>query len=105
MPKRTNDFQRLVLLIEQQVQPKGFTVEESAEVIDRSMGEVREIDVLITGKLGGHSVSIAVEAIDHSRPPSVEWIDRMVGKYLHQTLPVNKVVAVSRAGFTKAARE
>jgi len=100
MPQRSNDFQRLVALIEGQLASDETAVTESKLVLDTA-GIEREIDISIEGALGGHAVSIAVETRDRSRPADVTWIDDLVGKYRH--LPIDKVVAVSRLGFTSNA--
>lgn len=99
MPQRTNEFQQLILQIERQLSPSA-TITESLLVLD-STGDQREIDVAIETQSGAHSITIAVESRDHSRPADITWIDQLHGKY--RDLKVNKVVAVSRNGFTDAA--
>jgi hypothetical protein len=103
MPKRTNEFQSIVKYIYSQVVPAGGQVIESACLRERGNGAAREIDILIEHKIAGHSVRIAVEARDHARDQTVEWIDSLIGKY--STLPVDLVVAVSSKKFSLAAKE
>lgn len=100
MPARSNAFQRLIFAIEQTLAPTGVVVTESKILIDRD-GASREVDVLIEGGVSAHPVRIAIECRDRRRPADVTWIDELHGKY--RDLPVNKVVAVSRTGFTAAA--
>ncbi len=64
-------------------------------------GEPREIDILIEHKVGPHQVRIAIECRGHARRQGLEWIESLVGRYEH--LPVHKVIAVSRSGFTRSA--
>jgi hypothetical protein len=45
MPRRTNDFQKLVFQIERQLAPLGAVVEESAMLPERGTGDLREVDV------------------------------------------------------------
>jgi hypothetical protein len=101
MPKRTNDFQSLVTLIERQLAPSGTRVTESKLIRDPRENEEREIDIFIEAQAGVHRISIGVECVDRKRKASVEWIDKIIGKY--RNLPVAKIIAVSRAGFTKSA--
>ena len=101
VPPRTNPFQSLIAFIERAVAPTGAKVTESALVDERASEIERETDVMITAEIGKHPVKIAVECRDHESPQDVTWIDSLIGKY--QTLPVDKVVAVSRSGFTTAA--
>ena len=99
MPKRTNDFQQLVYMIQMALAPAGAKITESA--IDDGM---REIDVLIESSVGPYSIKIAVEAKDEKRPLDVTVIEQMIGKYQSAGgVPVNKVVVVARNGFSSTA--
>ena len=44
---------------------------------------------------------IAIECRDHRRGSDLKWIDELIGKY--NSLPVDRIVAVSRQGFSKSA--
>ena len=101
MPKRSNDFQRLITAIERQLAPLGAVVTESKLIKERDSATEREIDIGIESTLGQHAVLIAIECRDHKRPADILWIDQLIGKY--RDLPVEKIVAVSRSGFTKSA--
>jgi len=102
MPKRTNAFQRLVALIEAQLQPLGVEVTESKEFRDSITGKVREVDIAIETKVGVHPVAIGIECIDRKRPAPVTWIEQIHDR--SQTLEgLHKTVAVSRSGFTGPA--
>lgn len=100
MPKRTNPFQHLVALIERQLASDSQRVEESALLRDPRTGDERETDIAIYATVGAHEVVVAIECQDRSRPAGVQWIDQLVGKY---SLTGYRVVAVSRAGFSKNA--
>ncbi|MCZ8203730.1 MAG: restriction endonuclease [Gemmatimonas sp.] len=60
-----------------------------------------EIDVLLEAAVGPRKLRIAIECRDHKRPATKEWINEIVGKYA--VLPIDRVIAVSRSGFTKGA--
>ncbi len=102
MPQRTNEFQKLVFLIEQAAARAGARVTESALVVDKITGATREVDVLIQFFEGPHAVTVAVECTSGERPATVEWVEQMFQK--HSTLPTDKLVLVARAGFTDSAR-
>ncbi len=102
MPKRTNDFQALIDLVERQLAAPGVRVVESEMLADRLTGERREVDVCIHAVVSGKKVTLALECRDHKRKADQVWIDSLRGKYLN--LPVDKVIAVARAGFAKTAR-
>lgn len=103
MPKRTNQFQKLVTYIAEQIAPSGGTVTESALLDEVGIhGKIqREVDVLIEVNAGIAPIRIAIECRDRKPKDDIKWIDELIGKY--RNLPINKVVAVSRAGFSKSA--
>jgi len=102
MPKRTNEFQRIVAYIYSQIVPAGGRVTESAFLREDGTGEPREVDVLIEHNIAGHDIKIAVECRDYTRDQNLEWIDNLIGKYSHLT--ANKVVAVSSSPFSEASK-
>lgn len=100
MPKRTNDFQRIVFLI-QKILGDRAVVQESALLKDRETGNDVEVDILIRGDVAGTTVVIGVECVDRSRPSDIEWVRSMLKK--HEDLPIDKPIFVSKAGFTRQA--
>ncbi|WP_293862562.1 restriction endonuclease [uncultured Alsobacter sp.] len=102
MPKRTDDFQKVVRSLYEAIVPAGGTVTESAMVPERIGGAMREIDILVNFPAIGHSHSVAIECRKRGREQTIEWIDGLIGKY--SNLPVDKVIAISASPFTKAAR-
>lgn len=101
MPKRTNDFQRLIYLVRVNL-AQGATVTESKMFTDRLTKRKREVDVCIEGHIGGHPVVVSVECRDHKRAADVQWVDAMKTK--HERLPTNALILASRSGFTPEAR-
>ena len=101
MPKRSNDFQKLVTFIYEKISPLGGSVKESGMVLDVEAQSEREVDILIECNVAGHKIKIAIECRDRGRKDSVEWIDCIIGKT--KSLDVDKEVAVSNSGFSKAA--
>jgi hypothetical protein len=103
MPRRSNEFQRLVRVIYEQLVPEGATVRESALVKERDSEVLREVDILIELPVADVTVRLAVECRDHSRPADIGWIDELIGKY--RDLPIDRVIAVSRLGFYGTVEE
>jgi len=102
MPKRTNDFQELVALVQKALAPKGATVIESAMEPVPGLTEPREIDILIESDFGPYRVKVAVEATGRSRKLDNETFGKILSKYAIQGgVKVDKVVIVTSAGFTK----
>jgi len=101
MPKRSNDFQKLVYLIHHQL-AEGATVTESKFLYDRASNANREVDIVIDAHIGDYSLMIGVECQGRGRVASVEWVEQMAAK--HETLPTDKLILVSQSGFSEAAR-
>jgi hypothetical protein len=101
MPIRTNEFQRLIAVIQSHLDP-GSTVTESAMLTDVSTGSKREVDVVVSGRVGGQAVTVSIECRDRARRPDVTWVDEMQTK--HSRLPTNVLVLVSHTKFTVEAK-
>ena len=102
MPKRTNKFQKLITAIHACVTNK-VCVEESAFLVDRETGKEREVDILIKSQLGDYPVVLSIEVTNRSRRAGSGWVEEMAGK--HQALLTDKLVLVSKSGFTKPAMQ
>lgn len=100
MPSRSNQFQRLVLLINCCLAGDA-RVTESAMVPDKITGEPREVDVLIATSASGYDVHIAIEVVAQGRKAGTPWIESMHSK--HSSLPTNKLILVAERGFTSPA--
>jgi hypothetical protein len=100
MPKRSNEFQRIVFLIQRQLAGDA-TVTESKMLPNRDAGDFSEVDVVIETAIGGIPLTIGVECQGRGRSATVEWVQQAYGK--HRSLPINKTVLVAEAGFSKRA--
>ncbi|ARO87967.1 hypothetical protein EBAPG3_009415 [Nitrosospira lacus] len=101
MPQRTNDFQQLIAMIYSLIVADNGTVTESAMVLDKDSETLREVDILIAHRHANHDFRVMIECRDRSRKDTVAWIDELIGKA--NSLQVDKVVAVSKEGFTISA--
>jgi hypothetical protein len=61
MPKRTNDFQKLIRMLTQLL-GDNVVVEESKMLTDLVSGEPRQVDIYAEGTFAGHTVNIASSA-------------------------------------------
>jgi hypothetical protein len=80
----------------------GVTVTESKFLYDAQSQIEREVDIVIEGNFDGEPVVTSVEVIEHSRPATIEWVEQQINK--HRYLPTNRLVLVSKSGFSKNAR-
>jgi hypothetical protein len=102
MPRRTNDFQGLMYLIQSQLAPTGAQVTESELLTDEAINSDREINILISDPTNGlPPQTVAIECRDRKRKADIGWIDEIIDKY--SKIRVRRVVAISRSGFTKNA--
>ena len=101
MPKRSNEFQKLIYVIHQQVSTEA-RVTESMMMADSATGEEREVDIVIETQAGNKSLIMGIECCDRSRKADVGWVEQMWAK--HQDLPTDRLVLVARAGYTRSAR-
>ena len=100
VPKRTNTFQAVVFAVKQHLAGDA-TVTQSEELIDFISGDKREVDICIKAQVAGHPVVISLECRDHQRPQPVGWVEEMHSK--HSRLPTDRLVLISRSGFTSTA--
>jgi len=100
MPRRTTPFQAIVHLVRQHHAGPGVTVTESKFLDDPVLGQ-REVDIVVEAEADGERVVISLEVNQRGRPASVEWVEQQIDK--HRRLPTNKLVLVSRAGFSRKA--
>lgn len=101
MPKRSNEFQKLVLLLKKHFASSGATVTESKMLKHRTTGEEKEVDICIEQTSAGHLFILSIECTDTKRRANAEWVERMRGK--HEHLETDKLVLFSGAGFSKNA--
>ncbi|MGE3659549.1 MAG: restriction endonuclease [Mycolicibacterium sp.] len=100
MPKRSNEFQRLVAMLTM-LKSDGATVHESVEVMEIASQERREVDVVAFGKVAGHQTAVFIECRDWKRPQDVQWVEQARTKF--DDLAANVKILVSSSGFTKTA--
>lgn len=102
MPKRSNDFQRLVYLVRVNL-AAGATVTESKMMRDRLTKRYREVDVVVSGTVGTQKVNVCIECRDHKRMADVTWVDTMKAK--HDRLDTHVLLLAASRGFTKEAKD
>jgi hypothetical protein len=100
MPKRSNQFQRLITLINASLADDAQVI-ESAMLTDKITGEQREVDVLIKTKTAGYEVNIAIEVVARGRKVDTTWVEGMCLK--HSSLPTDKLILVAEKGFSTPA--
>jgi hypothetical protein len=101
MPQRSNDFQKLVYLIQEQLRDRPDTIViESKMLVDRNTGKPREVDIAIETSANGIPFVVAFECRDRSRNPDIGWVEQLIAKHEHLS---DKLVLVANRAFTPDA--
>jgi len=96
-------LEQLVAIIEQVIADKdNVTVERDKRLTDKITNEQRQFDVVLTVKHQHHTVCIALECKDQSRPVGVPQVEAFYTKC--EYTGVNQPVIVSASGFYNTAR-
>jgi hypothetical protein len=103
MPARTNEYQKLVMMINKGLASAGAKVTESAMLHDSEAGCDREIDILVQSTVSGYEISVGIECTSVAKPVEIRTLESFKEK--HRKVGVNKTVVVSKKGFTKSAKE
>jgi hypothetical protein len=101
VPKRSTPFQAVVRLVREHLAQPGVTVTESLLLTDSVLGVEREVDIVIEGTLDGEPIVISMEVNQRARPATLPWVQEQIAK--HRNLPTNRLILVSKAGFTATA--
>ncbi|MDH1731446.1 restriction endonuclease [Pseudomonas chengduensis] len=102
MPPRTNEFQKLVKIINKHLAPADAKITESAMIFDREAGINREVDILIETNVLNCNIKIGVECTTTSRKLDIKKIEELKEK--HRRLGINQSVVVAKNGFSQTAR-
>src|SRR3954447_25916201 len=103
VPPRSNLFQGTIAVIYEHLthDDATATVEESAMLVHRTTGELREVDVVIRSYVAGYQIIVGIEARASARKADLPWVESIIGK--HSELPTSQLVLVSESGFTGPA--
>lgn len=101
MPRRSNEFQQLVLLIQRQLAGDAASVTESKMLKDKGTGSDVEVDIVVELEVNAVRLSLGFECTAETRRATVEWVREMWGK--HSSLNIDKTILVAKAGFTDEA--
>ena len=95
MPARTNEFQKLVKVINHHLVPTGAKITESAMLYDSESEINREIDILVESTLLNCDIKIGIECTTNRRPLDVRIIESYREK--HRKVGINQTVIVSKS--------
>lgn len=96
------DFDIIVEILESQLVSQGAQIIKFVPIQDKITQEFKTVPLLIKEK-GIHEINIAIETKENVAPEGTEWIQTLISKY--QYMDVQKVILVSKQGFTSEARK
>ncbi|RPJ77122.1 MAG: hypothetical protein EHM20_06585 [Alphaproteobacteria bacterium] len=99
--KRGRSFEELIAIIESHSTPLGAVVKSPDKIVDKTTGQLREVDATIRHKIGSASILIAIECRDRSRIEDCIWIEQLAQK--KEAIGANVMIAVSSRAFSKPA--
>lgn len=104
MARKGRSLEQLVATIERVLGDNSQVTIESPKMLpDKTTGKQREHDVVLTIKQGHHSIILAIECRDLSRPITVNQVEGFWAKC--QDTGVDQGVIVSSMGFYNTARK
>jgi hypothetical protein len=103
MPARTNDFQKLIKVINRHLAPTDAKITESAMLYDPEADAKREIDILVESTLLNCNIKIGIECTAVRSPLEIRQIESFKEK--HRKVGINQTVVVSKNGFTDSAKK
>lgn len=103
MPQRTNDFQKLVKIINGHLAPLGARITESAMLYDSEAEIDREVDILVEAEYLNCLIKIGIECTATRRPLDSKVIEGFKEK--HRKLGIQQTIVVSKNGFYEPAKK
>jgi hypothetical protein len=95
------ELEKLVAAIQKQLAPDS-EVQHNVKLDGRRSGVKRQIDVLVSQRVGQYDIRIIIDCKDHKTPIDVKGVEEFYGLFCD--VDAHKGVLVCPAGFTKAAK-
>jgi hypothetical protein len=103
MARKGRDLEKVISLLEGQLQQSGIQVKSPDFLPDRDTGTPREVDISLRGQIGSSDILAIIECRDHSKhPQDITWIEQVICK--RSSVNADKVLAVSSSKFSEPAR-
>ncbi len=97
---KPKEFEKLLCQLYQDLVPTDFTVTHNEREIGNDSEGLRQLDMVIHGKIGPSSIKIVGEAKYWNKRLDSGDLDKIMGKYVDGDVQANKIVVFSNNGFT-----
>jgi hypothetical protein len=101
MPRKGRDLEKLVVLFEENLGPKGISVKSPDYIEGQKSKSKREVDISLRSTIGSSDILIIVECRDRKGTEDVTWIEQLSQKRID--VGAHKALAVSSTGFSSGA--
>jgi hypothetical protein len=101
MGHKGRSLEELVFNLERMLASESALIRSPDFIQGKNSGVTREVDISIRAKVGSADLLVIVECRDRNSKQDVRWIEELSSKQID--VQANKVIAVSRRGFTEAA--
>jgi hypothetical protein len=99
--KNWRNLELLVEKIEKSFLSDNAIIKSPDYLLDKVTNELREVDISIRNFVGTSNLLVAIECRHRGTKQDVRWIEEIKTK--HENLGANKIIAVSKNGFTSQA--
>lgn len=103
MKRKGKELEELITRIEKITNPIDAEIKSPDYIKDKITGTQREVDISIRSNVGLSPILIIIECRDRSRAQDTTWVEQLYTKSL--LVGANKVIAVSKNGFTKPCKK
>ena len=103
MAKRGRSLELIISSLEKLLSNSDIEIKSPDKLYDKNINDHREVDISIKGKIGSHKILIIIECKDFNIPLNIIHIEQLKTK--RDALNANKLIVVSKNGFSKNATE
>jgi hypothetical protein len=97
MKKPWKVFEELVTAIEKIHGPVDAVIKSPDRILDKTTGQLREVDASIRYKIDSADVLVTVECRDRNSSQDITWLEQIKSK--KESIGANLTIVVSREGF------
>jgi hypothetical protein len=102
MPKRSNEKQKIIVMLKELLAGPDTTVTESKLLWDKGAEAWREVDVVVEIEVDGRRVVASYEVTNIKNPVDVMWTEQLLAK--HERMDSDRLYLVPWGGVTAMAR-
>ncbi|MFI7452760.1 hypothetical protein ACIBQX_35085 [Nonomuraea sp. NPDC049714] len=103
MKKKGRAFEEFVCKLERLIADTPVEISSPDFIMGKITGVLREVDISLCARVGSVQLLVIIECRDRNAVQDVRWIEEIATK--REDVGANKAIAVSRTGFSIAAKK